>query len=59
MKLNKLEKSTILFKMSLRPANMPYHKIRVQLLHLAMKGDAKAARQLKILGQHTYALCGK
>lgn len=58
-KLTYLEKSQILFKMSLRPSNDPFRKIKLRLLHLAMRGDAKAARQLKMLGQHTLALVGK
>lgn len=58
-KLNYLEKAQILFHMSLRPVNDPFRKLKMRLLHLAMSGDAKAARQLKMLAQHTLALSGK
>lgn len=52
MKLTKEQRNQIWFKMTLTMPKDPYKKIVVRLLGRARNGDAKAVRQLKILGQH-------
>lgn len=57
MKPTKEQKNKIWFKMTLRQTNTPYKKIKKVLLHAAMRGDEKARRQLKTLGEHDTNLC--
>lgn len=59
MKLDNQQKSKILFRMALRPTTNPFRKIKVRLLHNAMRGDERARRQLALLGKHYNAMCGK
>lgn len=56
MKLTKEQRNQIWFKMTLTVPKDPYKKIAVRLLGLARNGDAKAVRQLKILGHHRTAM---
>lgn len=53
----KMNRNEIKMQMALMPCKTPFKKIRLALLHKAMRGDAKAQRQLKALQNQIKAIC--